>query len=571
MTVEKHNTPTDQVEQIESAVKGVTRYKQLPDGEGQAADVDTASGTSVEKMADLAQSDAQPRLCFSKLLAKAVEHAESSGSPAIFDGPVLQVIVQSKWQQVCKLMYLTKFVAYIGYILSFTVLCLTLDLVDESSGSAAITTSASGSNDTTGDTLMSWLSPTLWAIVAVNTGLVLFYELRQALSDGVHNYLKDPWNYLDLAAALLVAVSLYLMRASTGGSDEVYAVAGFLCWFKVLFFLRGLDQTAFLVSMLSAIVLDTTPFLVVLLVLMIGFAFAFFMLQRGQKQNDSLFVSFPGSSLAVFDMGIMGDFDVDVFRLAPNWFIGVPLFVTFIVMVPIVMLNSLIAIMSDTFERVQQNTTAASRQERAKIILELEALLYPQLTAGGDKSSIIQQVLCVLLSRKFGTTSPPFLHVLEPKNRDSEDGGEWQGRIRVLFTKFDKAERAQQQLDATVKTQAAAVNEQVAAVNEQVAAVQTKMDQMQADTEKQATTAQSKMQTMEDKIDQMQAEAKDKMDQMQAVLLQAILAASQMSDAERSAAEEVRRVEKAEAETGPEPEPETKTENEDEEEPEPEQ
>jgi hypothetical protein len=66
--------------------------------------------------------------------------------------------------------------------------------------------------------------------------------------------------------------------------------------------------------------------------------------------------------------------------------------------------------------------------------------------------------------------------------------------------------------------------------------------------------------------------------QMQAVL-QAILAASQMSDAERTAAEEARRVEKAEAErlilekaeTAPEPEPETRTENEAEEEPEPEQ
>eukprot|EP01046_Picozoa_sp_COSAG06_P088745 COSAG06_NODE_35154_length_463_cov_1.730769_1_plen_153_part_11 len=153
-------------------------------------------------MADLVQSDTHSRLCFSKLLAKAVEHAESSGSPAIFDGAVLQVIVQSKWQQVCKLMYLTKFVAYIGYILAFTVLCLTLDQVDENSVSAAVTTSASGSDDTTSDTLMSWLSPALWFFVAFNTGLMLFYELRQALSDGVRNYLKDPWNYLDLAVVL---------------------------------------------------------------------------------------------------------------------------------------------------------------------------------------------------------------------------------------------------------------------------------------------------------------------------------------------------------------------------------
>ena len=70
----------------------------------------------------------------------------------------------------------------------------------------------------------------------------------------------------------------------------------------------------------------------------------------------------------------------------------------------------------------------------------------------------------------------------------------------------------------------------------------------------------------------------EKCDQLQ-VTLQAILAASQMTDAEGSAAEEVRRVEKAEAErlilekaeTAPEPEPETRTENEAEEEPEPEQ
>merc|ERR1711871_707500 len=101
--------------------------------------------------------------------------------------------------------------------------------------------------------------------------------------------------------------------------------------------------------MLGAIALDTMPFLLVLLILLVGFSFAFYMLQRDQSNKDSVFVSLPGSVLGVFDMGIMGDFDVDVFRLASNWFIAVPLFATFIVMVPIVMLNSLIAIMSDTF------------------------------------------------------------------------------------------------------------------------------------------------------------------------------------------------------------------------------
>jgi hypothetical protein len=39
------------------------------------------------------------------------------------------------------------------------------------------------------------------------------------------------------------------------------------------------------------------------------------------------------------------------------------------IFVPTVMLNALIAIMSDTFERVQQHMIGAGRLERAKIIL----------------------------------------------------------------------------------------------------------------------------------------------------------------------------------------------------------
>jgi tRNA U34 5-carboxymethylaminomethyl modifying GTPase MnmE/TrmE len=102
-----------------------------------------------------------------------------------------------------------------------------------------------------------------------------------------------------------------------------------------------------------------------------------------------------------------------------------------------------------------------------------------------------------------------------------------------------------------------------------VAAVQTKIDQMQGDTKKQADAVQEQVDAVQTKMD-------ERMDQLQATL-QAILAASQMPDAERSAAEEVRRVEKAEAErlvletaeTRPEPEPEPETKTDDEEEPEP--
>ena len=85
------------------------------------------------------------------------------------------------------------------------------------------------------------------------------------------------WNIIDLLVALLSAISLAMMAATTR-TDAVdidllrcfQATAGLLGGIKLLSFLRGLDFSAFLISMLEAIVADMVNFFAVLLVIMVS-------------------------------------------------------------------------------------------------------------------------------------------------------------------------------------------------------------------------------------------------------------------------------------------------------------
>ena len=86
------------------------------------------------------------------------------------------------------------------------------------------------------------------------------------------------WNIIDLLVAMLSMASLVLMAVATHSDAAVdidllrcfQATAGLLGGIKLLSFLRGLDFSAFLISMLEAIVADMVNFFAVLLVIMVS-------------------------------------------------------------------------------------------------------------------------------------------------------------------------------------------------------------------------------------------------------------------------------------------------------------
>lgn len=204
------------------------------------------------------------------------------------------------------------------------------------------------------------------------------------------------------------------------------------------------------------------------------------------------------------------------------------------------MFNALIAIMGDTFERVQQNKNASGLHSRAKLVLEIEDFMWYDSTLAADAPAW-QTNLRVLLSMAIPYhTTPRYLHVLQPKMGD-EQGSEWQGRMRVMFQKFDTIADEQQQLQSKHLPELGCKMDEKLSANqkateegiEKLVANQKAMEE-RIDTNQQTTAEQ--VGGIEQKIDRLE------------VMLQAILSASQMTDADRVATEEQRRVEAAAAE-----------------------
>ena len=189
-------------------------------------------------------------------------------------------------------------------------------------------------------------------------------------------------------------------------------------------------------------------------IILVAFAFAFLKLfqptidgaLREIEEDGEVMVDDGGegylylSGSLVRVVGLMlGEFTPDIFDNSASPSLGVFLLVCYMLITPIILLNALIAIMGDSYDRVQANANAEWRCEQAKIVLELEQLLYTK-------------------QRKDPLMFPTWVHVLKPKpinEGDDEDASQqtqWLGRAGELksFVRSELKE-SQSQLDTKLE------------------------------------------------------------------------------------------------------------------------
>jgi hypothetical protein len=92
----------------------------------------------------------------------------------------------------------------------------------------------------------------------------------------------------------------------------------------------------------------------------------------------------------------MGDFSMDMFHNQEHEVLLLGLFVTSAAIITVIMLNMLIALMSSTYERATEHSAAASKYQRAEILLDIEATM-------------------TMKQRRDPTYFPRYLHVLKEK------------------------------------------------------------------------------------------------------------------------------------------------------------
>ena len=155
--------------------------------------------------------------------------------------------------------------------------------------------------------------------------------------------------------------------------NAVGSIAVLIMWFRLFYLLRVFSETAYLISMIQAIILDMKYFVLALVIAILAFANTFWILGRAGDEGNFAGKSIFDAFIFSYKMGL-GDFNTDGFNTKHEDLIWALWFLNTLIIL-IILLNLVIAIMGDTFDRVQETQEATMLQEFASIIRENEFLV----------------------------------------------------------------------------------------------------------------------------------------------------------------------------------------------------
>lgn len=211
-------------------------------------------------------------------------------------------------------------------------------------------------------------------------------EVQQLRHEGLE-YLKSVWNYLDLIPPFLLmvfiplaAIGVFDNRGAPTLEASLQATMSLILWLKFLYFLRIFKSTGYLIRIIIEVCVDMRHFLLIMFLTMVAFGDAMRSISTSNEDvldesgNSSQFVGSYVDSITYTYRMVLGDFDTGNFGLVAVPYVWI-LFVLCTVFNMIIMLNLLVAIISESFARINEVSTQASYQEKAGMIAENDYLI----------------------------------------------------------------------------------------------------------------------------------------------------------------------------------------------------
>ncbi|XP_041970712.1 uncharacterized protein LOC121727076 [Aricia agestis] len=197
-----------------------------------------------------------------------------------------------------------------------------------------------------------------------NQGIVAYFK----------QLIHEPAKFIFLSSNLLL---LACIPARLGRQNEVEeAILIFVLpgsWFLLMFFAGAVKLTGPFVTMIySMITGDMFTFGIIYSIVLFGFSQSFYFLYRGfPNVQSTLFSSYPSTWMALFQI-TLGDYSyTDLGQTTyPN--LSKTVFTVFMVFVPILLLNMLIAMMGNTYAHVIEQSEKEWVKQWAKIVVSLE-------------------------------------------------------------------------------------------------------------------------------------------------------------------------------------------------------
>jgi len=156
----------------------------------------------------------------------------------------------------------------------------------------------------------------------------------------------------------------------------IQSVTTFFMWLKLLYFMRIFKNTGYLIRMIVVVITDMGSFLLVLLIGLVAFGDSFLSIAHGNADIGAVVFTtgFVDSIIYVYNI-ILGGFDTSEYEGSINYILVMILFLLCTIFNMIVMLNLLIAIISESFANVNSNAKNATFQEMASLIAENNYLI----------------------------------------------------------------------------------------------------------------------------------------------------------------------------------------------------
>jgi len=352
----------------------------------------------------------------------------------VFASKLVQAVVQYKWQKYASRLFAHELVVYLIYVLLFTIYAILLghknrdpedlkDVIADSNGAVQG---------------MCLLLCAVMGLVnlhwKVNQITTLAIDGKNHGFNGLWYWFSLGWNMLDLLSSLVTAFVLPAVHFSAtneelGEAESWLASITLLAlWWKLLYFAQACRGIGPVVIMVFEVLRDMTIFIALLAVMIFGFSTAFFISFRHDLvllDVRESFGTFGRSLLTTFGM-MLGEFNMPIFYETPSYVITLSIFVVYMTAMTIVLLNLLIALMTDTYDRVKGRQDICSVKARATVIDGLESSLSSFLET---RTKIEREV-----SR--------FLHVIEPQGGSTQPPNyhtHWPGRIAELENRFKRA------------------------------------------------------------------------------------------------------------------------------------
>ena len=349
-----------------------------------------ADGVSKHKFANKNTSCSPLDLCRRETRKSILEIMFDIKSSAAFDFIQLHTvrqIIKTKW------LYYRRF--YYGWMLFHVLFMIVLtvysvlradDTVIQSETSQVTTTSATPASSTPG----SYQRRTFLEVYRyfyLVTGIIYFFqevfhllfrvktwELEQLLNV-LHN---SSYRIILTLFSLSLVIDFILCHTLSNYENYSLVIALITGWWFTIFFLRAQKKFSFFTVMIQKVIFgDMLRFSIIISLALISFTAGIYMAFKGaigltEDENED-FGSYGSTMLLLFQL-MLGLGDISALYKARQPWMAVTLFIVFVLLTYVLMLNALIAMMSQTCTLVSQNRNIQWRVQQLSIIMFFEGI-----------------------------------------------------------------------------------------------------------------------------------------------------------------------------------------------------